>query len=84
MDGIHALDLWDLMIDVFHSSPNQINKSKDQELQGNLSRTTTLYMKNQNPTKDVNLDLNTIDHVSSNVNHLDLVLCYMSLRIMEP
>ena len=24
-----ALDLWDLMIEVFHSSPNQTNKTKD-------------------------------------------------------
>ena len=29
MDGIPALDLWDLVIEVFHSSPNQINKTKD-------------------------------------------------------
>ena len=26
---IAALDLWDLMIEVFHSSPNQTNKTKD-------------------------------------------------------
>ena len=31
MDGIPALELWDLVIEVFHSSPNQVNKSKDQE-----------------------------------------------------
>ena len=67
MDGIPALDLWDLIIEVLHSSPNQINKSKDQESQGNLSRNTTLHMKNQNPTKHVNLDLNNVDHVSSYV-----------------
>ena len=35
MDGIPALDLWDSVIEVFHSSPNQSNKSKDQS-QGNL------------------------------------------------
>ena len=29
MDGIPALDLWDLVIEVFHSSTNQINKTKD-------------------------------------------------------
>ena len=67
MDGIPALDLWDLVIEVFHTSPNQINKSKDQESQGNLSRNTTLHMKNPNPTKHVNLDQNNVDHVSSNV-----------------
>ena len=66
-DGIRTVDLWDLLIEVFHSSPNQINKSKGQESQGNLSRNTTLHIKNQNPTKHDNLDLNNVDHVSSNV-----------------
>ena len=28
MDGNPALDLWDLVIEVFHSSPNQLKKSK--------------------------------------------------------
>ena len=32
-----------------------------------MSLNTTLHMKNQNPTKHVNLDLNNVDHVSSNV-----------------
>ena len=67
MDGIPALTLWDVMIEVFHTPPNQINKFKGQESQGNLSRNTTLHMKNQNPTKHVNLDLNNVDLVSSNV-----------------
>ena len=67
MDGIPALDLCDLVIEVFHSSQNQINKSKGQESQGNLSRNTTLHMKNQNPTKHVNLDLNNVDFVSCDV-----------------
>ena len=35
MDGIPALDLWDLVIEVFHSSPNQQKKSKGR-VQGNL------------------------------------------------
>ena len=30
MDGIPALDLWDLVKKVFHSSPNQSNNTKDQ------------------------------------------------------
>ena len=66
-DGIPALDLWDLVIEVFHSPPNHINKSKGQESQRNLSRNTTLQTKKQNPTKHVNLDLNNVDHVSTNV-----------------
>ena len=28
MDGIPVLDLWDLVIEVFHSLPNQTNKTK--------------------------------------------------------
>ena len=36
MDGIPALDLWELVIEVFHSSPNQTNKTKDvREPRGN-------------------------------------------------
>ena len=84
MDGIFALDLWDLVIEVFHSSPNQINKSKCQEYQGILSRNTTLHMKNQNPTKHVNLDLNNVDHVSSNVRSSQFGAILLSLRTMKP
>ena len=58
---------WDLVIEVFHSPPNRINKSKGQKSQGNLSQNTALHMKNQNPTKHVNLNLNIVDHVTSNV-----------------
>ena len=37
MDGILALDLWDLVIEVFHSSPNQADKARDlAESQENL------------------------------------------------
>ena len=59
-------------------------------MQGNLSRDTTLHMKNLNPTKHVNLDLNNVDHVSSDVRPSRFgamlyipVLCYMSLRTMK-
>ena len=38
-----------------------------QESQRNLLRNTTHHMKNQNPTKNVNLDLTNVDHVSSGV-----------------
>ena len=31
MDGIPALDLWDSVIEVFHSPPNRSNKPKGQE-----------------------------------------------------
>ena len=67
MDGIPALDLWDFVIEVFHSSPNQANKARDlEELQGNLLQSTTLNMRSQIPTKHT-LDLTNNDHISSNV-----------------
>ena len=67
MDGTPTLDLWDSVIEVFHSSSNDTNKAKGRESQGNLSRNTTLHIENQNQTKHVNLDLNNVDRVSSNV-----------------
>ena len=77
MDGIRALDLWSLVIEVFHSSPIQINKTKGQKSQRNLWQNTALHMKNQNPTKHVNLDLNNVDHVSSNTrsSRFGAILC---------
>ena len=69
MDGIPALDLWDLVGEVFHSSPNQLNNTKDQ-VQGNLSRNTTSNKHTQNktkvPTQHDNLDLNNVDGVPLN------------------
>ena len=62
MDVIPALDLWDLVVEVF-----QIDKPKGPELQGNLLRSTTLHTESQNSKKHVNLDLDNVDHVSSNV-----------------
>ena len=66
MDGIPALDLWDLVIEVFQSSSNQINNTKEQKSLENLSQNTRLHLKNQNPTEHTNLDLNNVDHVPSN------------------
>ena len=69
MDGIPALDLWDLVIEVFHSSPNQSKKTKDQA-RGDSSRNTTSNKHTQNqtkvPTKHNNLELSEVDYVSSN------------------
>ena len=66
MDGIPALDLWDLVAEVFHSSLNQVNKSKGQ-VQGNWSRNTTSNKHTQNktkiPTQDDNFGLNNVDCV---------------------
>ena len=46
LDGIPALDLWDLVKEVFHSSPNQTNKTKDvREPRGNLSANPQLNIR---------------------------------------
>ena len=50
MDGIPAPDLWDLAIEVFHSSPDQLNNTKDQ-VRGNSSRNTTSNKHTQSQTK---------------------------------
>ena len=69
MDGIPALDLWDLVVEVFHSSPNQLNKTKDQ-VRGNSSRNTTSNKHTQSqtkaPTQHDNFDLSNVDCVPSN------------------
>ena len=70
MDGILAFDLWDPVIEVFHSSPNQTNKTKDvRQPQGNLSANIQPHMRKQVPTKHTNLDLTNIDHVLSSGTH---------------
>ena len=65
--GILALDLWDLVIDVFHSLPNQTNKTKDVRLP--RSANTQPNMRKQIPTTHTNLDLINIDHVPSSGTH---------------
>ena len=48
MDGIPALDVWDLVIEEFHSSPNQTIKTKEvREPRGNLSATPQSQMRNR-------------------------------------
>ena len=70
MDGIPALDLWDLVIEVFHSSPNQTNKTKDvREPRGNLSANLQPNMRKQIPSTHTNLDLTNIVHVPSSGTH---------------
>ena len=72
MDGIPALYLCDLVIEVFHSSPNQTNKTKDdRESRRNLSAEIKPNMRRQIPTMHTNLDLTNIDHVPSSVTHFD-------------
>ena len=69
-DGIPALDLWDLVIEVFHSSPNQTNKTKDvREPRRNLSATQRPNMRQQTPTTHTTPDLTKIDSVPSSGTH---------------
>ena len=69
MDGIPALDLLDLVIEVFHSSPNQQKKAKDR-VQGHLLRTTSSRKHTKNDVKTPiqynDLELCHVDYVSSN------------------
>ena len=70
MDGIPALDLWDFVIGVFHSSQNQTNKTKDVgEPRRNLSATPQSNMREQIPTTNTSLYLTNIDHVPSSGTH---------------
>ena len=64
MDGIPALDLWDLVIEVFHSVPNKIEQPKDdRESRGTFSAKIQPNMRKQIPTMHTNLDLTNIEHV---------------------
>ena len=48
MDGIAALGLWDSVIELFHTPPNETNKTKDvREPRGNLSANSTKHAKNR-------------------------------------
>ena len=70
MDGIPALNLWDLVIQVFHSSPIKTNKTKDvKEPRGNPSADVQPNMRNHIPTKHTNFDPTDIDHVPPKGTH---------------
>ena len=68
--GIPAPDLWDSVIEVFHSSPNQIDKTKDErEPLRNLKATPQPNMRKTIPTTNTNQDLTNVDHVPSSRTH---------------
>ena len=71
MDGIPALDLWNLVIEVFHSSQNQLNDTKGLDVQGNMSRDTKsnkhTQKKTKVPTQHDNFNLYNVDCVPSSV-----------------
>ena len=70
MDGIPALDLWDLVVEVFHCNQNQPGKTKDSSAQGNLWHRvmSSTRKKNQTkaPSKHDSSELFHIDNVPSN------------------
>ena len=70
MDGIPALDLWDLVIEVLHSSFNQTTKSKE-TVQGDLLRNKPSRKHTHSQTKTQiqhnDLEFSNVDYVSSNV-----------------
>ena len=82
MDGIPALDLWDLVVEVLHSSTNQTKKSKE-KVQGNLLHDTPSRKHTNSPTMTHiqynDLELCNVDYVSSNVNSQ----CSAMLHIFE-
>ena len=65
MDRIPALDLWDLVIEVFHSVPNRTEGPK-RELRVKLSAIVESNMHNTIPIKDTNVIPTDIDNIPSN------------------
>ena len=64
------LDLWDLVIELCHSSPKQTNKTNDvREPRRNLSANTQPNMRKQIPTTHTIPDMTNIDHVPSSGTH---------------
>ena len=68
MDGIPALTLWDLVIEVFHSVPNKIGQPKE-EFRGDPLQATEPNMHKPIQFKHTNVIPTDIDHISSNTMH---------------
>ena len=68
MDGIPALALWDLVIEVLHSVPNRTDGPKREPL-GNPSAVVKPNMHNPIPIKHTNVIPTNIDHISPNTTH---------------
>ena len=71
MDGIPALTLWDLVIEVFHSVPNRNDEPK-KEPRRNPSAVVKPNMHNPFPIKHTNVIPTNIDHIPPNTTHSDL------------
>ena len=68
MDGIPALTLWDLVIQVFHSVSNRTDGPK-REPQGKPSAVVKPNMHNPIPIKHINVIPTNIDHIPSSTTH---------------
>ena len=68
MDGIPALTLWDLVIEVFHSAPSKIKQPK-QKLRRDPLQATKPNMHNLIECKHTNVVPTNIDRISSNTIH---------------
>ena len=88
MDGIPALDLWNLVIEVFHCNQNQLSETKDSSAQGSLWHRAMLGTRKKNqakaPAKHDNSELFHIDDVPSNVKFLSPLRCCTCLRTIKP
>ena len=71
MDGIPALDLWNLVKEVFHCNQNQPSKTKDSSAQRDLWHRVMSSKRTKNqtkaPTKHDSSELFHVDNVPSNV-----------------
>ena len=68
MDGLSALDLWDMVIEVLHSFKN--TESPIQEAQRNLSRNSNTKPKRKR-NRDVD-ELSNVDYVDTNASSFSL------------
>ena len=73
MNGIPALTLWDLVIEVFHSVPNKIEQPKE-EPRGDPLQAITPNMHNLIQFKHTNVISTNIDHTPSNTVHSGAML----------
>ena len=86
MDGILALDLWDMVIEVLHSSSNQAPRPKEQarrDLQRDKlsSNHTNTHIETQIQHND--LELSNVDYVSSNVKSSLSGACFKFWKKMK-
>ena len=80
--GIPALDLWNLVIEVFHYTQNQSNQDKDSLAQGDLLHRVTSSKRTKNqtkaPTTHDNSDLFLVDNLFSDARFsLSIAMLYV-------